>query len=250
MHAGTLSRIESAATRIQPGTAQLLMRYYGASDEECQAAFDLAHLARRKGWWRSYKTIPAWFEPYVGLESEASVIREFNELIPALFQTGEYALAIAKVTMGISPDEAQERARLTTARQERLTGENPLNIEVVIGENVLHRQVGGPKVMGDQLRRLRECCDLPNVSCRVLPFEAGEHPAGFGFFTLLSFPQVANSVITYGDVAYTEYGLGALYWEEPEEVAYYSGVFDELGEKALSPQKSLPLIERALAEYE
>lgn len=40
MHAGTLSRIESATSRIQPGNALLLMRYYGASEEVCQAAFE------------------------------------------------------------------------------------------------------------------------------------------------------------------------------------------------------------------
>lgn len=251
MHAGTISKIESAFTRVQPGTAQALMRFYGGSEEECEAVFRLAHAARRRGWWRSYKAIPSWFEPYVGLETEASLIREFQvELLPALLQTEEYAFALAKAAIGVSQEEAEERARLNTARQERLTSGNPPNIEVVIGEAALHRKVGSPKVMGAQLRKLRERCDLPNVSCHVLPFEVGEHPAPFGFFTILSFPQLANSVPTYGDVTYTEYGLGALYWEEPEEVAYYSRVFDELREKALSPKQSLPLVESALAEHE
>src|SRR5699024_9666689 len=85
MHAGTISKIESAFTRVQPGTAQALMRFYGGSEEECEAVFRLAHAARRRGWWRSYKAIPSWFEPYVGLETEASLIREFQvELLPAL----------------------------------------------------------------------------------------------------------------------------------------------------------------------
>ena len=34
MHAGTISKIESAFTRVQPGTAQALMRFYGGSEEE------------------------------------------------------------------------------------------------------------------------------------------------------------------------------------------------------------------------
>lgn len=251
MHAGTLSRIESGVTRIQPGSAQLLMKFYGASEEECEAAFQLAHTARRRGWWRPYKSIPAWFEPYVGLETEASFIREYQaELVPDLFQTEEYAFALAKIAVGVSPEEARERAALNMARQGRLTGDRPPNVDVIMGEAALYREVGGPKVIAAQLRRLRERCDLPNVSCQILPFEAGEHPAGFGFFTVLSFPEAGNRLITYGDVAYTEYGLGALYWEDSEEVAYYSRVFDGLREKALSPQKSLSLVERALTKHE
>ncbi|MBB6120681.1 helix-turn-helix transcriptional regulator [Nocardiopsis algeriensis] len=251
MHAGTLSRIESGVTRVQPGSAQLLMKFYGASEEECEAAFQLAHTARRRGWWRSYKSIPDWFEPYVGLETEASVIRGHQvEAIPALFQTEEYALALEGVAGASSSEEgAREHAALLKARQERVTAKNPPELSVVLSEAALHREIGGVEVMEAQLRRLRECCDLPNVACRVLPFTAGANPAAFGSFTVFSFPDSGLDPITYGDVAYVEYGLGALYFEDPAEVAYYTQVFDALSEKALDPQASAALVERALAKY-
>ncbi|WP_150250497.1 DUF5753 domain-containing protein [Nocardiopsis deserti] len=215
-----------------------------------RAAFQLAHTARRKGWWRSCKVIPDWFEPYAGLETEASGVRDYRgETVHALLQTEEYAFALAEATVGVSPEEAREHAALRVARQERLTGEQPPELDVVMNEASLHREVGGPEVMAAQLRRLRERCDLPHVPCRILPFEAGEHPAGFGSFTVLSFPASGNRMVTYGDVGYMEYGLGASHWEDPEEVAYYTRTLDGLRERALSPRKSATLVEEAPTKY-
>ncbi|MCY9782458.1 helix-turn-helix transcriptional regulator [Nocardiopsis sp. EMB25] len=251
MHAATLSKVESATTRIQPGTAQVLMKYYGGTDEECDAVFELAHAARRRGWWQTYKTTPAWFDSYVGLETEADTIRDYQtELIHGLFQTEEYAFALARTAVDVvSDDEAREHAALRKARQERLTGNNPPTLDVIMNESALYREVGGPRVMATQLRHLQECCELPRVTCRILPFNAGEHPAGYGSFMILSFPDSGLKAITYNDVVYIEYGLGALYLEDLADVAHFSGIFDGLRERALSREKSLELIERSLAKY-
>lgn len=251
MHAGTLSKVESATTRIQPGTAQALMKFYGASEEECEAVFDLAHAARRRGWWQSYKSTPGWFDAYVGLETEASRLRDYQtELIHGLLQTEEYAFALARAAIDVTSDEeAREHAALRMARQERLTGERPLQLDVIMNEAALYREVGGPEVMRSQLRQLRERCELPNVSCRVLPFESGEHPAGYGSFMILSFPDSGHRTIVYSDVVYVEYGLGALYLEDPSDVSHFSKVFESLQDRALGREESLAGVERALAKY-
>ncbi|MFV2197387.1 helix-turn-helix domain-containing protein [Nocardiopsis sp. LOL_012] len=251
MHAATLSKVESATTRIQPGTAQALMKFYGGSEEECDAVFELAHAARRRGWWQTYKSTPAWFDSYVGLETEAELIRDYQtELIHGLLQTEEYAFSLAIAAVDVSSeDEAWEHVSLRMARQERLTGDRPLQLDVIMNEAALYREVGGPKVMEAQLRQLRERCELPNVSCRILPFGAGEHPAGYGSFMVISFPESGHRTITYSDVVYVEYGLGALYLEEPADVTHFSKVFDGLQDRALSREKSSVVVERALAKY-
>ena len=251
MHAATLSKVESATTRIQPGTAQALMKFYGASEEECEAVFELAHAARRRGWWQTYKSTPAWFDAYVGLETEASTIRDYqSELVHGLLQTEDYALALARAAVDVDSDEeAREHAALRMARQERLTGDRPLQLNVIMNEAALYREVGGPEVMEAQLRQLRERCELPNVSCRLLPFEAGEHPAGYGSFMIISFPDSGHRTISYSDVVYVEYGLGALYLEETVDIGHFSQIFDGLQARALSEEKSLSVIENALAKY-
>ncbi len=251
MHAATLSKVESATTRIQPGTAQALMKFYGASEEDSEAVFELAHAARRRGWWQSYKSTPAWFDAYLGLETEASAIRDYQaELVHGLLQTEEYASALARAAVDVaSESEAQEHAALRMARQERLTEDRTLHLDAIMSEAALYREVGGPEVMSSQLRQLRERCELPNVSCRILPFAAGEHPAGYGSFMILSFPDSGHRTITYSDVAYVEYGLGALYLEDPSDVSRFSEIFGGLEDRALSRERSLAAIEHALAEY-
>ena len=252
MHAGTLSRIESAGTRIQPGTAQLLMRYYGASEEECRAAFDLAHLARRKGWWRSYKSQPEWLESYLGLETEASVLRDHrSELIPELLQTEQYAFALMSADPAWpSEREVSEGVALRMRRQQRLVDTEPLHLELVMHESALYQVVGGAAVMKEQLRVLRERCDLPNVVCRILPFAVGAYPARYGSFAHITFENSLAGPFSYGDVVYFEHGAGAQYIEDETDTSRYRSVFEDLRSRSLSKDDSRALIDGALTRYE
>jgi hypothetical protein len=61
--------------------------------------------------------------------------------------------------------------------------------EFVLDEAVLYRSVGGARAMIEQLRRLREYADLPNVTIRIVPHHAGPHPAlEANSFEILEFP--------------------------------------------------------------
>ncbi|RKS10406.1 helix-turn-helix protein [Nocardiopsis sp. Huas11] len=250
MHAATLSKVESATTRIQPGTAQALMRYYGGTEAECDAVFDLAHAARQRGWWQTHKAMPDWFDAYVGLETESRLLRDYQvELIHGLLQTDQYAFHLARSAVDVTSDEeAKAHVALRMARQERLTAENPVELHTIMNEAALYREVGGPEVMRSQLKHLRERCELPNVSCQILPFSAGEHAAGYGSFLIMSFPQSPHEAITFAEVVYVEYGLGALYLEDGSDVSHFTKIFNDLSSRALSVDKSLKLIERALQE--
>ncbi|MFC7330111.1 helix-turn-helix domain-containing protein [Marinactinospora rubrisoli] len=251
MHAATLSKVESATTRIQPGTAQLLMKLYGASEAECEAVFELAHAARQRGWWQTHKATPAWFDAYVGLETEASTLRAYQtELIHGLLQTEDYAFALARAAVDVSSDdEAKQHVALRMARQERLLSNKPPQLHVVLNEAALYREVGGPTVMRSQLEHLRQRCELPNVTFQVLPFSAGEHPAGAGSFLIVGFDGSPHQTIAYEDVVYVEYALGALYLEERSDTEHFANIFAGLTDRAASPSQSLTLIERAISNH-
>lgn len=250
MHAATLSKVESATTRIQPGTAQVLMRYYGGTETEGEAVFELAHAARQRGWWQTHKAMPDWFDAYVGLETDSRLLRDYqSELIHGLLQTEDYAFHLARAAVDVSSEkEAKAHVALRMARQERLTAEQPVELHAIMNESALYRQVGGVEAMRAQLAHLRECCDLPNVTCQILPFSVGEHAAGYGSFLIMKFPDSPHEAITFNEVVYVEYGLGALYLEDASDVQHFTRVFEDLGSRALSADKSLKLIERALAE--
>lgn len=250
MHAATLSKVESATTRIQPGTAQVLMRYYGGTEAEGEAVFELAHAARQRGWWQTHKAMPDWFDAYVGLETDSRLLRDYqSELVHGLLQTEDYAFHLARAAVDVSSEEeAKAHVALRMARQERLTAEQPVELHAIMSESALYRQVGGPETMRAQLAHLRERCDLTNVTCQILPFSVGEHAAGYGSFLIMTFPDSPHEAITFNEVVYVEYGLGALYLEDASDVQHFTRVFEDLGSRALSADKSLKLIERALAE--
>src|SRR5580700_1239166 len=61
-----ISRMETGRISVRPGA-------------EADSLVQLAREARRKGWWHTYgRALPTWFEAYIGLESEAVRLRDFQ----------------------------------------------------------------------------------------------------------------------------------------------------------------------------
>ena len=115
-------------------------------------------------------------------------------------------------------------------RQARLTGDGAPQLWVVLNEAVIRRLVGDRATMHEQLVKLSDESNAPNITLQVLPVAAGAHPAMDSAFSMLTFDRPAA-----GDVVYFEYPTGALYLEKPDEVARYRLAFDHLRAVALSP---------------
>jgi hypothetical protein len=95
--------------------------------------------------------------------------------------------------------------------------------------------------MREQLLRLIEAAQLPNVTIQILPFDAGEHTFLGGPAALLEFRET-----THMDVVYLEGLAGDYYEEQPSEVARYREEFDRLSARALDHRMSLKMIESLL----
>ena len=100
--------------------------------------------------------------------------------------------------------------------------------------------VGDRATMHEQLVKLIEESNAPNITLQILPFAAGAHPAMDSAFSLLTFDRQAA-----GDVVYFEYPTGALYLEKPDEVARYRLTFDHRRAVALSPDETRKLLARS-----
>ena len=72
-------------------------------------------------------------------------------MVPGLLQTEDYARALLNAGLPY-PDEVDDLVAARMERQAVLERERPPELWVVIDEAVLHRPVGGPYVMRDQLR--------------------------------------------------------------------------------------------------
>ncbi|WP_277953411.1 helix-turn-helix domain-containing protein [Saccharopolyspora soli] len=242
-----LSRIETARSGVTVNDVRAMCGLYGVSGSELDGLLELAKQAKKKGWWHPYtKVMSDWFEVYIGLESEAAAVQNFEiDLIPGLLQTEEYARAIIRSWAPDEPDDDNEqRTQLRKARQSRLIDEaEPLKFWAIISEAAISQQVGGADVMRNQLKHLVSASKLPNVTVQVLPFRAGAHASLGTGFSMLSFPDLIDP-----DVVYLEFLTGSLYLEEAEEIERYTLNFDHLRATALDPRDSTKLLTKVARE--
>jgi transcriptional regulator with XRE-family HTH domain len=241
-----ISRMERGRVGFKERDVGDLLTLYGVTDSEERAALlNLVRTANTPGWWHAYSDIlPAWFEPYVGLEAAASVIRTYEvQFVPGLLQTEEYARALIRRGSAVSEEEVSRRAELRVSRQEVLGGPNPPQLWAVIDEGALRRPVGSQEIVREQLRYLSEAAGHPAVTLQILPFSAGAHSAMGGPFTILR-----SAERDLQDVVYIEQLTGALYLDKPTEVDSYLEVMEQLCLQAEPAASTGKLLQQILSE--
>ncbi|WP_189054394.1 helix-turn-helix domain-containing protein [Longimycelium tulufanense] len=240
----TISNIERGKHRVTKTDLSALLELYDATPELRALLHNLRSETPRRGWWATYR-LPSWFETYVGFESEAALVREFElELVPGLMQTPGYARAVHVVGSHLTaPDEVGPQVAARLQRQRRLFANPPLTLHAVVSEAAVRRVVGGRKTMAEQLEHVLELAELDNVRFQVLPFAAGEHASMAGTMVLLRFPEKHDA-----DLAYIDHALGGHMIDSPYEVATLGVLLDALQDAALSTRKSRELVESILEE--
>ena len=113
----------------------------------------------------------------MGLEAEAAAIARYQaEFVPGLLQTRGCAIAVHSAErMNASGEEIEQQVAVRMERQARLTGDGAPQLWVVLNEAVIRRLVGDRATMHEQLVKLSEESNAPNITLQVLPFAAGAH---------------------------------------------------------------------------
>lgn len=242
-----ISRLELGRVGFKERDVEDLLTLYGvADDDERESFLELVRRSNEPGWWNRYNDLIApWFQDFVGLEESASRIQTFElQFVPGLLQTERYARAIASQGRPEFPDdEIDRRVRLRMQRQKLFVRPKAPRVWAVLDESVLHRPIGGPAVMREQLESLLEATQLPTVSLQVLPFSLG-HSSAEGAYTILRFAEPEIS-----DIVYLEHLCGALYLDKPEDIEVYSKVSHRLAVDALTPEDTRKLLRKHLADY-
>jgi transcriptional regulator with XRE-family HTH domain len=241
-----ISRLENGRRSISPRDVRDLCDLYGVQDDRMrESLMAMAKESRQRGWWHAFGDIP--YSVYIGLEAEASGVRNYeSSFIPGLLQTREYAQA---VVTGIQPDTDEEAVRrrvdVRMERQRRVRGPEALeNFWAVLDEAALKRVVGSREVMAAQLARLADLCAEPHVNLQVIPFEAGAHPGMTGAFSILEFPESADTAVVYLEGVTSD-----LYLEKEADVRRYTGLYDHLMAAALGVTETRSLIAEYAREY-
>ncbi|MYT74625.1 MULTISPECIES: helix-turn-helix transcriptional regulator [unclassified Streptomyces] len=242
----TIRRLEKAEVALKPLYVEKLLETFGADRQETEEFVALAERANEPGWWHSYRdVVPSWFTAYVSLETDAKTLRTYEpQYVTGLLQTPEYAHAVLRGGLpNGTEEELERRVELRLRRQGLLDREDAPTLWVVMEEAVLHRTVGDPDVMREQIERLLEMSELPHVSVDIVPFAAGAHIGACAPFTYFRFEEPELP-----DIVYSELLSAAVYLDQREDVVAHLEAHSRMA-LMTSSDDSRALLNRMRKEY-
>ncbi|MGA4841158.1 helix-turn-helix domain-containing protein [Streptomyces sp. G45] len=229
-----IGQLEAGTRRMQPDHAAMFDEVLGTNGfftRNCKAAAKSRH--------------PEHFAEVAETEAEATAIRQYGALlIPGLLQTAAYARAVNRAYAPTAQEETiNEWVEGRMARTRLLDHPTKPLLWTVLDEAALRRVTGDRAVMAEALRHIADLIRRGRAIVQVLPFGAGAHAAMSGSLKLMDFEDAPPLVYFEGP------GTGRLE-DDPATVARMKFTFELLAAAALSPEKSLALIEEIAQDYD
>ncbi len=239
-----ISRYERAKTGLQPREVERLLDYYEITGSRRALLLALAEDAAQKGWWEEYADgLTADYQQFIGLEHEASAIAIWHvSVVTGLLQTEAYARHIISSYSRVEPIPPGMIERLVKVRMHRqrvLNREPELQLSVVLDESVLKRRVGDDVVMYEQLQRLADDADRPNLTLQILPLDA-QHTVFGESFVIFRFGTDDEAMLQ--DVVSAEHLRNDFSLEGERETYLHRIAFQMLASASLDPAASRALI--------
>jgi len=234
LSASTISRMETAQVRVRAPDLQALLDVYGVTGAQRDKLLQIARERRQRPWWQEYRDLPNL--PLATREADAASIFQYSALLmPGLLQTEAYARTVlGAIRVDAKAGDIQRRLGLRMDRQALLTSEGAPEYWGVLDEAVLRRVVGGRTVMHEQLQRLIDAAELPNVTLQVLSFQSGAHAGMDGEFTIIKYHDPEDP-----DEVYIENTGGDMYVDKADVTRRYNVIFDHLRATAQDPGDSI-----------
>jgi len=237
-----VGRLESGQRGASEADIARLCDLYQVDGEQRSRLIELAAEGKERAWFP--RRLP--YADYIDLEAEAESICDYGlAVVPGLLQTSDYARALVRAGgPTLTPDIVEQRVEARMDRQRILYSQEPPAFAAVLDESVLHRVVESPAVMLAQLTKLHEMSQLPNVSIKVVPFDAGVVPAGVNKFVILRFakPDIA-------DFVHIEDLADHRYLEAPNDVDTYIAIFRRLTSLGADTDASRAMIVAKLTAF-
>ncbi|GAA2993393.1 helix-turn-helix domain-containing protein [Actinokineospora diospyrosa] len=234
----TISRYENGIYKPAWAAVSVLLTLYGADSEAEDKAgvlYDAASVTVPKI--RIPPDSPKVFRELVNTEREAENLYILEtSVIPGLLQTADYAKALFSTGSDVTI-EVDELVDFRLERQQVLTGPDALELCVCLDEALLHRQVGGRKVLHNQLRHLLALLEQPNITIHVIPFEAGAYGNMSGGYQVMTFGDEGDA-----DVVYIEHAAVGVWVENERDVRHFQDTFEDVRAQALNPEESAEVI--------
>lgn len=175
----------------------------------------------------------------VAAEAEADwIVDGAALLVPGTSQVDGYARAI--MSGGIVPrGEIAASVAMRMGRRDVIDPNrraNPARYTALIDEAVLHRIVGSPEIMVDQLTHLLEVASWPHTAIHVVALDAGWTRLASGPFTYLERGEAGTPIVYLGSRRST------LILHAKEDVTEYRETVDSVLQAAMLEPESAELI--------
>ena len=241
--ASKISRYERARTGLLPREVERLLDYYEITGTRRALLLALAEDAAQKGWWEEFAdSLSEDYRQFIGLEYEATSMSIWHvDVVTGLLQTEAYARHIISSYSRIEPVPPGMVGRMVKVRMRRqqVLDREGLQISVVLDESVLKRRIGDESVMYEQLQRLVQEADRPNLTLQILPL-AAQHTVFGESFVIFGFGADSDAMLQ--EVVSTEHLKSGFTLEGERETYLHRIAFQMLAEAALDPVASRALI--------
>ena len=241
--ASKISRYERARTGLRPREVERLLDYYEITGTRRALLLALAQDAAQKGWWEEFAdSLSEDYRQFIGLEYEATSMSIWHvDVVTGLLQTEAYARHIISSYSRVEPVPPGMVGRMVKVRMRRqqVLDREGLQISVVLDESVLKRRIGDESVMYEQLQRLVQEADRPNLTLQILPL-AAQHTVFGESFVVFGFGADSDAMLQ--EVVSTEHLKSGFTLEGERETYLHRIAFQMLAEAALDPVASRALI--------
>ncbi|EFG65050.1 xre family toxin-antitoxin system, antitoxin component [Streptomyces sp. SPB074] len=237
-----LSRIERGTYRVSSEEVRAFAAKLGVDDPEGVEEVALAaEEPAGAGWWVPYTGhVQADLLDFVQMEAEADVIRvQHYSVVPGLLQSPAYMRELIAHEARLDARQVGMLINLRLARQSVLG--NLTRLHAIVPEAALYpRFEDNPGIMRDQMRRLLDVSDMPNIDLQVLPLTAHPKYGSNGATTLLDFKHPWTSVASVDGPS------GGFHTEDADLVAFQSVEFRSIANVALPFSETRDLLREHL----
>jgi transcriptional regulator with XRE-family HTH domain len=237
-----ISRYERARTGLRPQEVERLLDYYQITGPRRALLLGLAEDAAQKGWWEEFAvSLSEDYKQFIGFEHEAASMAIWHvDVVTGLLQTEAYARHIISSYSRVEPMPPGMIGRMVSVRlrRQQVLDREDLKLSVVLDESVLKRRIGDESVMYEQLQRLVQEADRPNLTLQILPLSA-QHMVFGESFVVFSFRDASDAM---QDVVITEQLRNSVTLEGERETYLHRIAFQALAEASLDPAQSRALI--------
>ncbi|MFE9454048.1 helix-turn-helix domain-containing protein [Streptomyces sp. NPDC006739] len=246
-----LWRVERGRTSLpNPTDLKNLLDYYRVEDPEVVDSLLVIHReSLQEGWWVPYSAhLPKGMREYVGMETDALSIAAWQpSLVFGLLQTENYARALllsAKAVDETTTEFIDNNVALRMERKALITGSDPRDLWVIMGEDAIRSTIGSREVMAEQYEEIKRLASHDHVTVQILPAASTGYRASQNF-ALLDMGEPLGKIVQADQP-----GGQASITDKKPDVGKYSRRFEALRAAALAPHETPRFIDQVQRDLE